>query len=478
MRARALVSFIFYESSLAAAMASKPGARIFSEDELVRAEHFEEVEPYKRVRTCCASGDEECITRGSTAPMFAITNLDMLYIYHTDTIRNDFINHLKTSLSKTLTHFPSLAGRLDPTNLWCVLNNAGAAFTTKHHDSSIHDIPTTPNRLDYQEFPSPQLVLQGKQPLLSITIHQYKDGVCIAINMSHAVADAHSFAMFVREYGNVINGRGVESVPVLEKPRVFGVQDDDAFENCIIDLKCERWPKMSFLLKLAMHFLSRQTAHENLDRALLKFTPAQVNSLKNQVIARMQELNHKDTWVSSNEALSAFIHTKILDLLNVPGKVRTKLGTVQTVGYRGKIRGLTDKYLGNAVGFQYNFLDFGKDWTDVAIQIHEQMRAHLSNNIEMVNSMRLLEERLFRGEQIVPKNWFPLSEPYVPNQWNSQLGFDFAVDLGLGKPSRIVHWMIKEQAKLCKDVDGNVEFHMYIHFSMFLFSFRSKFIFV
>nr|QQG64127.1 anthocyanin acyltransferase [Ocimum tenuiflorum] len=144
--------------------------------------------------------------------------------------RQNFIPHLKNSLSRALDFFPPLAGRLattsndDGTTTFFVdCNNAGAEFTHAVAASlSISDI------LDPKYVPEIMpsfFVLNGSpnyegvsKPLLGVQITELADGLVIACTANHVVVDGISFWHFVNSWSEI--SRGLDTIsksPVFDR---------------------------------------------------------------------------------------------------------------------------------------------------------------------------------------------------------------------------------------------------------------------
>ncbi|TXG59396.1 hypothetical protein EZV62_013969 [Acer yangbiense] len=145
---------------------------------------------------------------------------------------NTYIQHLKSSLSRTLDLFDPLAGRLatikHDDNSTCSFfidcNNAGAEFVHASADGVfVADIiqPIYVPKIVYSFFP-----LNGvrsyegtTKPLLAVQITELVDGTFLGISVNHTVVDATSFWHFVNSWSEI--SRGYECLskpaPILER---------------------------------------------------------------------------------------------------------------------------------------------------------------------------------------------------------------------------------------------------------------------
>ncbi len=170
---------------------------------------------------------------------------------------------------------------------------------------------------------------------------------------------------------------------------------------------------------------------------------------------------------SSNECLGAYIHCKILDLLGIKRKMRRNLGTVQSIDARDAFIFGAKEFFGAAMCSEYVFLDMSdKCWQDVAICMHDQLSKIDQSSI--TSKMLMKEHSLLLGNVYTPPNWPPrqwmgMGAYLVPRQWESDLNLDFhrCVDFGIGKPSRLVHWVTGHPPfKLARNINGDIEVHM------------------
>lgn len=152
---------------------------------------------------------------------------------NTNTSSSSLIHHLKTSLSRTLDYFPTLAGRLatiehhDDSNTISVYincNNAGAEFVHATADGvSIADIITpvyVPNEIVYSFFPLNGVTncqcISKARPLLGVQVTELVDGIFIACTINHSVVDGTSFWHFFNSWSEISRGSDcISKLPVF-----------------------------------------------------------------------------------------------------------------------------------------------------------------------------------------------------------------------------------------------------------------------
>ncbi|TXG59405.1 hypothetical protein EZV62_013978 [Acer yangbiense] len=144
---------------------------------------------------------------------------------------NTFIQHLKSSLSRTLDSFAPLAGRFatikhddNTTSYFIDCNNKGAQFVhAAANGVSVADViqPIHVPKIVYSFFPLNGVVnYEGtSKPLLAVQVTELVDGIFIGISINHTVADATSFWHFVNSWSEISRGYECLSIPapILER---------------------------------------------------------------------------------------------------------------------------------------------------------------------------------------------------------------------------------------------------------------------
>lgn len=141
-----------------------------------------------------------------------LTNLDFLYVFDTPIASGQVVTKMKDSLEHLLGHYPTLAGRIDASGTCIAMNNQGVAFRVQQAQTcddsssvSIHDIPPEPaTGAPYCTIPVPEEQVMGQAPLLTLTITHFSDGWTLGVVMNHIVADAWTFAMFMKDWSDVL----------------------------------------------------------------------------------------------------------------------------------------------------------------------------------------------------------------------------------------------------------------------------------
>lgn len=144
--------------------------------------------------------------------------------------QNSLIQHLKTSLSRTLDCFNPLAGRLaavehddNTVSFFIDCNNAGAQFVHAAADGvTMADIlqPVYVPPILHSFFP-----LNGflnyeavSKPLLAVQVTELVDGIFVGCTMNHSAVDGTSFWNFFNSWSEIHRGLDhVSKTPVLER---------------------------------------------------------------------------------------------------------------------------------------------------------------------------------------------------------------------------------------------------------------------
>ncbi|XP_057808082.1 uncharacterized acetyltransferase At3g50280 [Salvia miltiorrhiza] len=128
----------------------------------------------------------------------------------------DLLSLLKLSLSKTLSHFPALAGRLHTDSaghVHILCNDAGVDF---FHAKAPHlsteallpppdrDIPPPFRR--FFQFDNTLSFAGHVKPLMAVQVTELGDGVFVGCTVNHAVVDGTSFWNFFNTYAEVAKG--------------------------------------------------------------------------------------------------------------------------------------------------------------------------------------------------------------------------------------------------------------------------------
>ncbi|KAL4384892.1 hypothetical protein GQ457_15G027920 [Hibiscus cannabinus] len=256
---------------------------------------------------------------------------------------NAFVDCLKASLSRTLSHFPPLAGRLATTELdnetvsfFIDCNNAGALFIHAKADGvTISDIvePVYVPSIVHSFFPLNGMTnYDGMlEPLLGVQVTELADGVFLGCTINHSVVDGTSFWHFINSWSEISRG----SIR-LSKPPVF---QRSTFDNIDYPIRIPR----ALLEQIHDEDESIQ-AQPPLRERVFHFSKQSIAKLKEKANAEAGTNNN----ISSLQALTSHFWRCIIRNKKIISEEEMTYYLVW-VGARPRLRNLPPHYFGNAV---------------------------------------------------------------------------------------------------------------------------------
>ncbi|XP_059642766.1 uncharacterized acetyltransferase At3g50280-like [Cornus florida] len=254
------------------------------------------------------------------------------------------IDHLKTSLSRTLHFFPPLAGRLtiiknadNTTSFFINCNDVGARFIYAVAPSiTVANIlqPVYVPRFVRSFFP-----LNGAQnhegvskPILAVQVTELADGFFIGCTVNHTVADGSSFWHFFNSWSEI--SRGFDKItrpPFLER----------SFPN---DIDCPiRVPLFDKQLNGFYSILPQ------LQERVFHFTKEKIAGLKEKANAEMKYTTH----ISSLQALMALLWRSIIRCRSTVAHADQETNFRLAIGVRPRLHpALPQEYFRNGVYFE------------------------------------------------------------------------------------------------------------------------------
>lgn len=228
----------------------------------------------------------------------------------------DLLSLLKLSLSKTLSHFPALAGRLqtdDAGHVHIVCNDSGVDFFHAKAPLSTgtllpgpdHDIPPAFRR--FFQFDNTLSYAGHDKPLVAVQVTELADGVFIGCAVNHAVVDGTSFWNFFNTFAEVAKGaKKISRSPVFRRDTIFDTPE-------VLDFP-EGGPSATFsgnepLREKIFHF-SRE--------AILKLKSRANNPAREPEISAPEILGKKsnDSWAAVNCKTNGKITGEIIEKKN------------------------------------------------------------------------------------------------------------------------------------------------------------------
>ncbi|KAK8644178.1 hypothetical protein V6N13_123493 [Hibiscus sabdariffa] len=254
--------------------------------------------------------------------------------------KGTLINHLKTSLSNALHHFPLLAGRLattrheddDTISFFVDCNDAGALFIHAAADGvTVSDIvnPVYVPSVVHSCFPLNRLqCYKGiTKPLLGVQVTDLLDGIFIGCSINHVVADGTSFWHFLNSWSEISRGSAN-----LAKPPVF-----------------ERWfpDGMDIPIRIPRSCIDVNQCNDDF---VLPPTRERIFHFSKETIGKLKAKANAETGtdkISSLQALLSHIWRSVIRNRSFEPNEETKYRIV--VGARQRCRELPDNYFGNAI---------------------------------------------------------------------------------------------------------------------------------
>ena len=311
--------------------------------------------------------------------MFAPILMPIVYFYSSNPkiSQSQFSNHLKTSLSKTLSLYYPLAGRLVGI-LYVDCNDAGVPFAEAEANCTRSQAVTNPHPQNTYKFAIPPKTL-GLCMAVQAT-YFCCGGVAVAISMSHKVGDALSAFMLAKAWSSSSTG-GATPPPKFEAATYFPPRDIP------VDVTASALAKEEHVVRI--------------------FT------FPESEIAYSAGGGRRP---SRSEALTAFIWTRFITVRSDLGKT---CAFTHMVNLRGRVDPPMSEYsFGNILGMSRVNPGAGDDGAEVVRKMREAVKAVDGG-----------------GRNFLEENADLIGNEVVSLGFSSLVGFPgYEVDFGLGKP--------------------------------------------
>ncbi|XP_047959585.1 vinorine synthase-like [Salvia hispanica] len=318
--------------------------------------------------------------------IFAPVLMPIIYFYSSNPkiSQSQFSNHLKQSLSKTLSLYYPLAGRLVG-NLYVHCNDAGVPFAEAEANCTLSQAVTNPHPQNTYKFAIPPKTL-GLCMAVQATYFRC-GGVAVAISISHKAGDALSAFMFAKAWSS----SSATLIPRFEAAAYFPPRDIPVDRAAASDL----------------------TKEEHVAR-IFTFPESEISAL------RERYSTGGGRRPSRSEALTAFIWTRFIAATGARFDLNKTYELLHLVNLRGRVNPPMSKYsFGNILGQARASPGPGDDGAEVVRKMREAVRA-----VDGVGR-NFMEENadLIDNENVVCLGF------------SSLVGFPgHEVDFGLGKP--------------------------------------------
>ncbi|KAK8564254.1 hypothetical protein V6N13_005510 [Hibiscus sabdariffa] len=251
---------------------------------------------------------------------------------------NTLVDTLKASFSRTIHHFPPLAGRLataelddETVSFFIDCNDAGALFVHAEADGvTISDIvePVYVPSIVHSFFPLNGLTNYDgiSQPLLGVQVTKLADGVFVGCTINHSVVDGASFWHFINSWSEISRGS-----THLSKPPIF---HRSFFDN-----------KIEYPIRIARSLVEKLQQDQFIPPPLLErvfhFSKQNIEKLKAKANAEV-----RGNKISSLQALLSHLWQSIIRNKELnPGEA---MSFYLTMGARPRLHDVPDRYFGNA----------------------------------------------------------------------------------------------------------------------------------
>ncbi|KAH7861066.1 hypothetical protein Vadar_021228 [Vaccinium darrowii] len=216
--------------------------------------------------------------------VIAITHIPVVYFYRpiSDHLLLNPIEILKNSLSKALTIFYPLAGRLQWTErgrLGLNCTSMGALFLETESEATINDfrdfMPTSETKalIPSVDYDKPI----NEMPLLLVQVTNFScGGISLGLGMSHVITDGRCMAHFISVWAGIARGEKPENLPFLDRT-ILNLEEEG-------DLTPSRFDHSEFgtrpILTGRLNHLEEQKKESVV--VMLKLSKIQIQMLKNE----------------------------------------------------------------------------------------------------------------------------------------------------------------------------------------------------
>ncbi|XP_058752450.1 uncharacterized acetyltransferase At3g50280-like [Vicia villosa] len=352
-----------------------------------------------------------------------------LLFHHTIDPSKSQIQHLKQTLSTTLSFFPPLAGRLVITqhkeehntttssSCYIVCNNAGALFVhATAQNTTVSDILQPENYIvppivySFFSFNGVKNYEYTSHPILAVQVTELQDGIFIGFTLNHLASDGKSFWHFIHSWSQISRGVSLNKLPLLKR----------WFPNDIHQLPI-RFP-------FTTDQFTQTSKPNNLGERVFHFTKEKIAELKSKANT---ETESENITISSLQAVLSHVLRSVVRCERLDPHEDVCYGLL--IGVRAKmIPPLEDEYFGNAIavcGFTMKAGEIlGSGIGKVAVEMNKTISVN-SDDEKIKNSYDswLRKPKLFTGGS-------DLSGCYSLTT-NSSPRFDvYGNDFGWGKP--------------------------------------------
>ncbi|KAL0464255.1 UNVERIFIED_CONTAM: Vinorine synthase [Sesamum latifolium] len=151
--------------------------------------------------------------------------ISLIFFYEADELKGlasgtdqaQICHHLKQSLSKTLTLFYPLAGKIDPESFRVYCDDGGVEFVEARANARLRDVVHDVKLEEFQKYlpVDPHRVIHVREGTLFMVQINFFDcgGVAVAACVSHVVADGSSLVDFMNAWAATCRGENPKTAP-------------------------------------------------------------------------------------------------------------------------------------------------------------------------------------------------------------------------------------------------------------------------
>ncbi|CAB9511356.1 hydroxycinnamoyl-Coenzyme A shikimate quinate hydroxycinnamoyltransferase-like [Seminavis robusta] len=437
-------------------------------------ETIQATEPFSSTSASNATSKDEFAIASLACPdLLKLVNLDFVYVFDKPTNETN-LNRLQESLGQLLQHYPTLTGRIKGHQIQ--LNNQGVTFYMQSSKNSIQDVPNDPPAgPPYCVIPVPGEQIVGKAPLMTVTVTQFVDGWTLGVVMNHLIVDGWTFAMIMKDWSDLFNDKAIEPVFYKLPESVVRTCSSQEEANQLADTlawKPSPWSKQllfKFVMKvlIPLFFQRDRRLGKEPNRLVLSYTDDEVKQIKENANANTK------TWISTNEAVLAFIWQLMLDAAELDVSQRECLGCVYPVNLREKLPGISPRLAGNILTHATVITDMSKRSC-----VHSNNEDSLEQQLHNALRDSLKADKLEASLRIQNHRWSDCNTDFVTQEtkqlgdlahcqypgcmhWNWQVSNPYyEVDFGTGKPMRGVLWNWVQPVTVVPRAGGGLEIYI------------------
>ena len=351
------------------------------------------------------------------------------------------VDQLKDALSKALSYYPHLAGRMK-NQTGITLTNDGVPFSVAEEpDLSIEDVIKRDDVTNIKDFSTkikPARLQKGIDAPLNVKFTQLKNGSVLGVQCSHACMDGDSFYTMVYNWGQICRGESFDQ-PVLDQS-LLPEPDDSTTEEIKAAAFEAGWKQLSIfaIFKLLPAVVSGVIWKRSRS---FKISAATIDRLKEQLAKATGML------CSSNLVLSALITKRCMELYKHSENSRCRVVTV--INTRTRLAAIPSTYAGNSsLSIATPAFPAEADMSEIASIIHYTLEpARKTPSPELQKLMQLNLNAIKHKLPLAPFDILGMyaKKPIIVYLNNFLKLHIYDIDFGSGKPVKVIPHDLHDQ---------------------------------